>query len=174
MKKMSSSLLLLLFFCINNSFAQDSTAKKGWTPADRSDFITNCVRTAKVNLGEDSARSYCYCMQEKIEKKYPIVADAGKVTAEDMSTPEWKKEIKDCLTMNSTWTAKERSGFISDCIGSAKAGGLEEQKAKGYCECMLYKIEKKYPSSAEASAAITAEVMQSPEFKKWIQDCLAF
>jgi len=112
-------------------------------------------------------------MQEKIEKKYPLSAQLAKVTAEDLSTPEWKKEINDCLSVNSTWTAGERSEFISQCIGSAKAGGLGEQKAKNYCECMLYKIEKKYPSSAQA-VTITAETMKSPEFKKWIQDCLAF
>jgi hypothetical protein len=93
MKKISLYSLLILICCCNNAFAQDSTATKGWTPADRSEFIVNCIRTAKVNLGEDSARTYCYCMQEKLEKKYPIAADAGKITAEDMSTPEWKKEI---------------------------------------------------------------------------------
>lgn len=172
MKKILLSILLLSFFYIKNSFAQDSTATKGWAAADRSAFIVNCVKTAKANLGEDSARSYCYCMLEKVEIKYPTPEAAAKITAEDMSTAEWKKEIKDCLTINSTWTAKERSGFITDCVNTAK-DALGEQKAKAYCECMLYKIEKKYPSSAEA-ATITKEMMQSPEFKKWIQDCLAF
>jgi hypothetical protein len=171
MKKILSSLLCLSIFSINIS-AQDSTATKGWTSADRSDFIGDCVKTAKVNMGEDSARTYCYCMQEKLERKYPVAADAAKITADDMSTPEWKKEIKDCLTITSTWPSQERANFLTTCINSAKAG-LGEQKAKNYCECMLYKIEKKYPSTAEA-ATITADTMQSPEFKKMIQDCLAF
>lgn len=172
MKKLLLFLLLLSIFCSNSSLAQDSTATKGWTSTDRSDFIGDCIKTAKVNLGEDSARTYCYCMQEKLEKKYPIAADAAKVTAADMSTPEWKKEIKDCLTITSTWPSQERNNFLTTCINSAQAG-LGEQKAKSYCECMLYKIEKKYPSPAEA-ATITAEVMASPEFKKMVQDCLAF
>ena len=172
MKKILLSLLLLSIFCANRSLAQDSTSTKGWTAADRSGFVGDCIKTAKVNIGEDSARSYCYCMQEKIERKYPIAADAVKITAADMASPEWKKEIQDCLTITSTWPSQERANFISTCTNSAKAG-LGEQRAKNYCECMLYKIEKKYPSSTEA-ATITAEVMESPEFKKMVQDCLKF
>jgi hypothetical protein len=47
------------------------------------------------------------------------------------------------------------------------------EKAKNYCECMMFKVEKKYPSPADAGT-ITKEDLQSPEWKKIIQSCLDF
>lgn len=67
---------------------------------------------------------------------------------------------------------KERSGFLSNCIASAK-DGVGEEKAKTYCECMLYKIEIRYPDPADADK-LTAEKLSSPEWKKIIQGCLDF
>jgi hypothetical protein len=166
------SLISTLF--LSKSFAQEAgePKKQGWPSVERYAFITECIKTAKVSLSEDSARYYCYCMQEKIEKKYPLIEEAGKITAADMQSPEWKKDIQSCITGASTWSSKDRSGFLEECVGAAK-DGMSEQKAKGYCECMLFKIEKKYPNPNDA-AGITEETMKSPEWKKMVQDCLDF
>jgi hypothetical protein len=59
----------------------------GWSKAEKDAFITNCEGSAKASVGEDKAKSYCSCMQAKVEEKYPNAADAGKL---DMTTTmEW-------------------------------------------------------------------------------------
>lgn len=176
MKKLLLSILLLSTFFISKSFAQaagEPVEKKGWPSSERADFIRECIKTAKVNMGEDSARSYCYCMQEKVEKKYPTIEAAGKITSADMQSPGWQKDIKDCIASSGTWPTIERKAFITECVKSATAGGLTEDKAKSYCSCMLFKIEKKFPNAADAGS-ITEETLQTPEFKKMLKDCLEF
>ena len=160
--------ITILFFC--KSIAQQSGEKKGWPSVERHAFITECIATAKVNMSEDSARFYCYCMQEKVERKYPTIEEASKISGNDMQSPEWQRDIKSCL--GGTWGSKERSGFLSNCIVSAK-DGVGEGKAKTYCECMLFKIEIRYPDPADADK-LTAEKLSSPEWKKILQGCLDF
>lgn len=121
-------------------------------------------------MSSDSARDYCHCMQAKLEKKFPDVLDIEKGL--DLNSPEMKSNIQDCLKSGSTWTAKDRTDFLNECVGAARAS-LGEDKAKRYCACSLYKIERKYPDPAQA-AEITEEVMASPDFKKMIQACLEF
>jgi hypothetical protein len=172
MKKELFSSLFVLILVTCKIFAQDTTGKKGWPSIERYSFISECIKTAKTSMSEDSARSYCYCMQEKIEKKYPTVEEAAKMTDADLNSPEWKKEIQNCLKPASTWSTKDRSDFLFECIKSAKEG-VGEEKAKTYCECMLFKIEKKYPNPADAGN-ITDETLASPDWKKMIKDCQEF
>lgn len=120
-------------------------------------------------MSVDSARHYCTCMLEKVEKMYPVAADAAKITAADFETPTWKKMIRECLT--GQWGSKDRSDFMTNCVDAAKAS-LGESKAQSYCECMLYKVEKAYPIAADAGK-LTAEVLAQPEWKKKVLDCLA-
>ena len=121
-------------------------------------------------MSEDSARFYCYCMEEKVEKKYPNIQDAAKLTKEDMESPEWKKEINSCL--QGTWGSKDRNDFVSSCVESAKAG-VGAEKAKTYCECMLFKIEQQYPNPNDATK-LTAEDLQTPKWKAIAKGCLDF
>ncbi len=162
------SVLLSGFFI--TSFAQTTGEKKGWPSNERTTFITECINTAKKNMSSDSARHYCYCMQEKMETKYPDIADANKVTAKDLASPEWVKEIRSCI--GGTWSAKDREEFVSSCVNSAKAS-LGETKAKSYCECMMFKIEKLYPNATDA-AKITAEDFKTDSWQKLIKGCLDF
>ena len=166
------SLVSILF--LSKSFAQEAgePKKKGWPSVERNAFITECIKTAKAGMSEDSAKSYCYCMLEKIEKKYPTIEEAGKITDADMQSAEWQKDVKDCLASISKWSAIDRSVFLSECVKSAKTG-MNEEKAKSYCDCMMFKIEKKYPNPNDA-ADITEETLKSPEWKKMVQDCLDF
>ncbi len=169
MKKTTLALFTLLLSIA--AFSQTGD-KKGWTPADRKDFISECILNAKASMSEDSARSYCYCMQEKMEVKFPKVEELAKVTAEMLQTPEWKKEIKACLAPASKWGTKEREGFMKECVASAKEG-LGDAKAKSYCECAMFKMEQKFPDPDDASS-ITEEALNSPEFQKIIKSCLEF
>jgi hypothetical protein len=155
---------------MGRSFGQTGE-KKGWPSSERYAFITSCIGTAKATMSEDSARAYCYCMQFKIEVKFPTIEEAGKITAADMDSPEWKKEIKNCLG-TATWDSANRANFVSECIIEATKN-IGEQKAKTYCECMMFKVESKYPSMTDA-AKLTQEVFKSAEWKKLIQDCVDF
>ena len=172
MKKILTSYLSISVLFFSNVLAQETVEKKGWPSSERYTFIAECIKTAKVGMSDDSARSYCYCMQEKIEKKYPTTEDAAKLTSADLETPEWKKEIQNCLAPASTWSTKDRSDFLSECVESAKEGRSEE-KAKIYCECMLFKIETRYPNPATAGN-INEETLKTPDWKKMIQDCSEF
>ena len=122
-------------------------------------------------MNEDSARFYCYCMQKKIETNYPAIDEVVKITEADMESAGWKQDIKNCL--GGFWGTKERDAFLSNCIASAEKGGLSEVKSKNYCECMLFKIENKFPNPADAKK-LTPELLATPDWKKIIQSCLDF
>ena len=121
-------------------------------------------------MSEDSARFYCYCMQERIEKRYPTVDEAAKVTEADMASEAWQQDVKACL--GGTWNTENRAEFMSVCVSNAKSG-IGEEKAKIYCECMMFKIEKAYPSYAEADK-LTVEKLSTPAWKKIVQGCMDF
>ncbi len=170
--KKSILLTLIVFLLIAvKAVAQLSGETKGWPSVERYAFISECINTAKESLSEDSARYYCYCMQFKVEKKYPTIELASTITEADMNSPEWQKDIKACLN-GGTWSAIDRSTFLSECIASAK-DGVGEEKATIYCECMLYKVETKFPNAADADT-LTAEKLATPEWKKIIQSCFDF
>lgn len=169
MKKPSILLTLVSLFIVTSLFAQTAGEKKGWPSAERYSFITECIGTAKKNMSSDSARFYCYCMQQKMESKYPDVADAGKITKDELSSPEWKNQIKSCF---GTWPKKDREEFITSCVNSAR-GSLGDVKAKNYCECMSFKVEKLYPD-ADSAARLTTEDFKTEYWQKIIKGCLDF
>ncbi len=171
MKKLLLFTPVIFLFLSVKIFAQKDGEKKGWPSGERSAFITECIKSAKAGMSEDSARSYCYCMQFKVEAKYPTIEEAAKITEQDMESPEWKKDIKNCLSVGS-WSSKDHAEFLSNCIGSAK-DAMGEEKANTYCECMMSKVESKYPNPADAGN-LTKEKLNSPEWKKIIKECLDF
>jgi hypothetical protein len=167
MKKLTLSILVSSFLFTTLLFAQTGE-KKGWTKEEKTEFITACIGTAKSNMSTDSARRYCICMQENVEAKYPVSADASKLTSEDLTSPEWKKLIQGCLSGH--WSDEDRKAFMTSCVDVAK-NTLGEGKAKSYCECMLYKVEKKYPNSADA-AKLNEEELAKPAWQKAAKDCM--
>ena len=170
MKKHISLFAASFCFFAFSSLAQNGE-KKSWTTPDRSKFIIECIGAAKVSMSVDSARFYCFCMMEKIEAKFPVPADADKMTTEDLNTPEMLKEIRSCIT-SIAWAKKDREEFITSCIDVAKAN-LGEAKAKTYCECMAYKVEKLYPNAADAGK-LNAEELKKDIWQKIIKTCMEF
>ncbi|MEO6611710.1 MAG: hypothetical protein ABIT05_02215 [Chitinophagaceae bacterium] len=168
MKKILLGCFVLLSF--NGVLLAQTGEKKGWPSVERYGFLSECIKSAMAGMSEDSARFYCWCMQEKVEKKYPTVEEAAKLTAEEMDSPEWKKEVNACL--GGTWNSADRSDFLNSCIESAK-GSLGAEKSKTYCECMLFKVEQRFPNSADATK-LTTEKLNSPEWKKIVKGCLDF
>jgi hypothetical protein len=170
MKKRFFPCFAVLILVVVSASAQPGFAKKGWPSNERYAFITECVNAASAGMSVDSARFYCYCMQEKIEDKFPIVQDAAKLTAEDMQTDEWKKNINACL--GGTWSDKDRIAYLADC--KTKASKLmTAEKAGNYCECMLFKLEKKYPNAADAMG-LPASYFESDEWKRMVKSCVDF
>lgn len=169
---MKNILLLLALLFSTATFCQVAPGEhKGWPSIERYGFIKSCVDEAKSSMSEDSARFYCYCMQDKMESMYPNLEDAAKVTEDDMNNPAWQKMIRTCL--GGFWSSAERNEFLNSCTPSAIKSGLEEEKARNYCECMLYKIEMKFPNPMDA-AEIDEKTMASPEWLKLAKSCLDF
>lgn len=153
--------------------AQQTGENKGWPSSERYAFITECIKEARSGMSLDTARFYCYCMQETVEAKYPDVNEAAKLSSEELATPAWQKLVKECLY--GYWSGEERDAFLTNCIESAmsEGSGLTKEKATSYCECMLYKIEKKYPNPLDAGN-ITDETMNTPEMQKLLKGCFSF
>jgi hypothetical protein len=169
-KLLFTQLVISLLIC-SKTFAQETGEKKGWPSTERYSFISECIKEAKSGYSEDTARFYCYCMQETVEKKYPTIEQAAKITEADMQSEVWQKDIKSCL--GGFWGTTEREAFLTECMSSAKKAEISEEKSKTYCECMLFKVEIKYPNPADAGE-LTPEKLNSPEWKKIIQDCFDF
>lgn len=169
MKKLTIVIAACLF--VAAAHAQTSGEKKGWPSNERHAFVTECIKEARAGMSEDSARFYCFCMQEIVEAKYPTVDDAAKITEEDVQSEAWKKDVIACL--GGTWNTEERVAFISNC----KTALEKNESAKGisefYCECMQYKMEKNYPDPAEA-AKLADDIFSTPKWKKIVADCGAF
>ncbi|HMU47747.1 MAG TPA: hypothetical protein PKC72_15355 [Chitinophagaceae bacterium] len=168
LKKILITGLLPVFFA--GIVAAQTGEKKRWPSSERYSFIAECINSAKPALSQDTARFYCYCMLEKVEGKYPDIAEASKITDDELAKPEWQKEIVECLS--GTWTSEGREAFLSNCVRVATEN-VGEKKAQTYCECMLYKIERMYPSEEDA-AKITEEDLTSEFWKKMVKDCMEF
>jgi hypothetical protein len=164
-------LACFVLFSFNLVLRAQNGEKKGWPSAERFGFLSECIKSAMAGMSEDSARFYCWCMQEKVEKKYPTVEEVAKLTAEEMNSPEWKKEINACLT-GGGWKSADRSEFLTNCIEVATTN-IGAEKAKNYCECMLFKVEQRFPNSADVSQ-LTSEKLNSPEWKIIVQGCRDF
>jgi hypothetical protein len=173
-------LLLITLFISFQSNAQIAGApaagklvtgeRKGWPSEDRYAFISECITTAKEFLPEHGARYYCYCMQERIEKKYPNVDDVADKIETIMEQPGVKKDAQECV--DGKWSSDEREEFLASCIDSAKPN-VGEKQAKIYCECMLFKVEKAFPNSGDATR-LTADELATPAWKKKVQECNEF
>ena len=51
------------------------SCKHPWTREDKDSFLGGCVNGALKDMGETKAKSYCNCMLEKLQKRYPNASD---------------------------------------------------------------------------------------------------
>jgi hypothetical protein len=159
--------ILIHVLSIAQSGGQQSQSQQGWTKAFRDTAYNACVIAAAKSIGNDSARSYCSCATKKLEEMYPVQEEAGQLTAQDMRSPKLQAMIKGCLAMK--WPEKDRNDFVSSCVASASK--LGQEKATKYCNCMLLKVEAKYPNPND-SGQLTVEEMAKPEWQKALKECL--
>lgn len=123
---MKKILPLLLFISLLSLSA--GSQKKGWTAKDRTDFISSCIDAAKASLGEDTASYYCFCMQVKVESKYPNIEDAGKLSDADLATPEWQALIQECLKRKTGEVKPDTKGRATDGVITTTTEGKKEGK----------------------------------------------
>lgn len=72
--------------------------------------------------------------------------------------------------LSNNWTNTDRTDFIRECIKSASVN-MSLDSAKSYCNCMLPKVETKYPKIEDAGK-LNADILASPEWQKMINDCM--
>ena len=56
----------------NNDFLLVSNSVKGWTPSEKTTFMTACVEGTTETMGENKSADYCACLLNKLEKLYPV------------------------------------------------------------------------------------------------------
>jgi len=77
----------------DNDVEEMSSGTSGkWGSAEEDSFMKSCVDGAKNSMGASKAESYCSCVLEKIEVKYPSAIDALKMDVNDMM-----EMAKDCV-----------------------------------------------------------------------------
>ena len=76
----------------NDTKKKNSDYATGWTTAEKQQFLDNCAPAAMNNgLSERQANAYCSCMQEKLEKLYPVAEESAK-----MSNSKMNELAKEC------------------------------------------------------------------------------
>ena len=56
----------------NNDFLLVKNSAKGWTPSEKTTFMTACVEGTTEAMGESKSANYCACLLNKLEKLYPV------------------------------------------------------------------------------------------------------
>ena len=64
----------------SEDFNKSTEKENTWSDKDRNDFLTTCENgaTGESGLTKDKAKSYCECMFQKVQAKYPNMKDARK------------------------------------------------------------------------------------------------
>jgi hypothetical protein len=58
------------------------------------------------------------------------------------------------------WPESEKTSFITSCVREAMKNGNSRQVSTSYCQCMLEKLEAKYPDINEAAQLSEIELEQ--------------
>ncbi len=65
---------------------------------------------------------------------------------------------KTTTTDKGSWRQAEKEAFVKSCIPQAQqSANMDAARAKDYCECMLGKVEEKYPKALEAAGLTATE-----------------
>lgn len=165
-------ILLLCFLPLSRVMAQEPGPKAGWSVNDRRDFFYSCVEEAAHNFSRDTARYYCFCMQAAMETRFPKIEDAAKVNADELNSPAFEANARECIM--GKWPAAEKEAFMKDCVQSAFENLKDTAKSQVYCSCMMFKLEKKYPDIEQLLAVFNESFMESDFFKEILKNCLEF
>lgn len=176
MKNISLILIFAIIFTAGcNSKSQSSkigdigSAGSGWTKNYRNNFLQDCIGKASKTVSPSEAFTYCNCMTEKVEAKYPDEMDVdAKLLNTDIAAMK-----QDCLASNSKkaiqqkdeadnsnsqgWSDSDQRVFIDNCIPTVNKT-LGTSGAAGYCDCLLKKLMQEYPDSKDVDKASRAHL----------------
>lgn len=157
-----AAMTLVLASCGNKN-----ESGSNWNDFVRQAFLATCMKEAIPLVGEKHADSYCKCMQQKVEARYPDALDVGDLT--DAQVDEFAvgcNEKADSVTMaNTPWSETSRADFVDACVEGAGAE-LSREEAKAYCTCMQEKVEKKTVNVGGADS------IPEEEINRMADDCL--
>ena len=144
----------------------NTTTSSNWSKEFRNKFVQDCISKASENVSAADAFSYCNCMTEKVEAKYPNENEVNaKVTNDDIasmrpgclpnsnnSTNNNSNSSNNSTYNNTTttanWTEADKREFMNNCTpGASKTLGTSG--ATDYCDCMMRKLMQEYPNSAD-------------------------
>ena len=111
---------------------------KGWSEGNKQAFIKSCITDNRSAVGEKQVNEYCDCMQKKVQEKYPDYRDADKLTMSQ------NLEITNACALKG-WSEDEKNEFMKSCIDTRQTMGDNKEQATNYCDCMMQKIQAKYP-----------------------------
>lgn len=160
----------------NNS--NNSTAVSGnWSKEYRNKFLQGCIAKASEKVSATEAFSYCNCMTEKVELKYPdekaVDASLTNADIESMrvgcisttSTQTNPSYNQPNTNSTATWSASDQKEFMDNCTpGASKSLGTSG--ANNYCDCAMRKLMQSYPNSADLATASESQI------KALTADCL--
>lgn len=78
---------------ISIAFFLITSCKRKWTQADRDQFLKGCISSSIKDMTAQKAESYCNCMLQQVEKRYPNANDV-KYIRQDTAM---NRIGKDCL-----------------------------------------------------------------------------
>jgi hypothetical protein len=113
-------------------------ADQGWTEGNKQAFIKSCLAENKAAIGEEKVNAYCACMQQKVQNRYPNYRDADKLTMSQNLV------ITDSCAP-SGWSSEEKEIFMNSCSETRESMGDNKEDAITYCDCMMQKIQSRYP-----------------------------
>ena len=124
---------------------------KGWTESDKRSFIKKCIADNKTAIGEDKVNKYCACMQEKAQQLHENYSDIDR-----LSMSENLDMSNECAPRG--WSKSEENVFMTNCTESFISNGGDTAKATPYCDCMMRKIQVKYPDVTKTGSIPNEEI----------------
>jgi hypothetical protein len=152
----------------DNNTTNTMTTSSNWSKTYRDKFLQGCITKASEKVSAAEAFSYCNCMTDKVEAKYPNENEVdAKLTSADIesmrvgcnSNTSSNDQNNNNSSNNSNsnnsntytsgaWSASDQKEFMDNCTpGASKT--LGNSGAFSYCDCMLKKLMYEYPNSAD-------------------------
>ena len=157
-------------------------AAAGWSSPTRATFISSCVGgAAKNDVTEKSAKAYCVCVTDDLEKKYSEAElKAVNVAPSEKFKADMQAAAGACAKLlafvskpgQTGWAPTFRNSFVASCVGGAAGKGMDQGKVQKYCACMAGSLEKKYTDNEFAQASFKPTDKYNADIEKAAQGCV--
>ena len=155
----------------NNS---NNTYNSNWSKEYRDKFLQGCISKASEKVSAADAFSYCNCMAQKVEAKYPVETEVDNKLSEadiesmragclpstsNQTSPSNNQSNNNTYNNSRGWSASDQREFMDNCTpGASKSLGTSA--ATDYCSCMMQKLMVEYPDSKDAGNATKSHMSE--------------